>query len=614
MKPRFDYSSRDYSKLDAAWHTHQEASRDAQRPEAVIAESREQKLSKFGFHTDIQADVKGIASQFTHEYHVDVEKVYDTSRGATLGSGQWGVVKVVTKRTTGERFAMKSVNLKGMNAYNLSKLHREIEIQGKLAHPNICRLFESYWVDNDKVHIIMELCTGGELLQRLSSRARQQGTGLGEQTVATLVEKMLSAVLYCHHNGVVHRDIKLDNFVFESDSEDAELKLIDFGLAMTVAPGEESMRNVLGTPSYMAPELWAGIESGGAAEYDSSVDMWALGVVTYMLLSGTAPFHHKDKRVQSRLVRDNPLNFPLAQWKRVSNEAKDFVSRLLRKLPAERLSASEALKHTWIRRASTMRQGLSSAEELSKHQEIVDSLEAFSMADGLKKLALETIAFSTAPDTLEELRRIFQKIDVDGSGTISFKEFAEAMSMHPELSPEKVRRMFDHMDINRSGEVDYLEFLAATISTQKAAEKMSVKSAFAVIDRDYDGYINKADVMAALGADHSEASVDELLRRHGDAQGRIGVDGFRSLMFSTEGENLLSAINQKTSSRMSAAGSEEGASRRSWSYDSRHDPNDATDRPVGATASNTSFVPHRQRVTFDTRLDSSRVLGQFGPR
>ena len=127
---------------------------------------------------------------------------------------------------------------------------------------------------------------------------------------ATLVEKMLSSIIYCHHHGVVHRDIKLDNFIYENEREDAELKLIDFGFAAEILPGKESMWDQLGTPSYMAPELWGSEE----AEYDSSVDMWALGVVTYMLLSGKRPFHSNDKEEKRRMIMHDPLRFPTEQW------------------------------------------------------------------------------------------------------------------------------------------------------------------------------------------------------------------------------------------------------------------------------------------------------------
>jgi len=233
---------------------------------------------------------------------------------------------------------------------------------------------------------------------------------------------MLSAVIYCHHHGVVHRDIKLDNFIYENEGEDAELKLIDFGFATEITPGKEAMWDQLGTPSYMAPELW-----GDDKEYDSSVDMWALGVVTYMLLSGTRPFHHEDPKVKAKMIQTAPLKFPSPDWDTVSEEAKDFCSSLMQKAPRDRLSATAAKDHAWIKAMSSVHaDGDTDGANAMARQSVVDSLEAFAEADDFKKLALEVIAFSTPPAKLKQLREMFIKIDVDDSGTISMDEFKKS--------------------------------------------------------------------------------------------------------------------------------------------------------------------------------------------
>jgi len=448
---------------------------------------------------------------------------------------------VVRRKDTGEQYAMKSVSLDGMAGGTIEELRKEIDIQRALTHPNICRLFESF-EEEGQIHIIMEICTGGALV----SRMKRHSHGYGERAAATLVEKMLSATLYCHHNGVVHRDIKLDNFIYENEAEDSELKLIDFGFAAEVAPGKESMWDQLGTPSYMAPELW----SDHQKEYDSSVDMWALGVVTYMLLSGKRPFHHQDRREKARMIKHDPLQFRGAEWDRVSAEAKDFCSKLMQKSPKDRMSASAATKHPWIVHASTLHQGMDAAHEMARHNDIVESLEAFTHADDLKKLALESIAFSTPPAKLEELRKVFVSIDTDDSGTISMDEFKKSMAMHPEVPMEKVEQMFNNMDVNHSGEVDYLEFISATISTQKSSQdKMSAMAAFSILDSDGDGFINKADVMAAVEGAFGDAEVDEMLKAHG-RDGKINFQGFKVLMFSNAGQQLMRTASSLSSSSL----------------------------------------------------------------
>jgi len=490
--------------------------------------------TKSGFESDIRHDKESMSSHLAHMNTKSVTEVYETGHGAVLGRGACGTVCVVRRKDTGEQYAMKSVSLDGMGGASIDELRKEIEVQKSLTHPNICRLFESF-EEESQLHIIMEICTGGALV----SRMKRHSHGYGERAAATLVEKMLSAVVYCHHNGIVHRDIKLDNFIYENEAEESELKLIDFGFAAEVGPGREQMWDQLGTPSYMAPELW----SDHQKEYDSSVDMWALGVVTYMLLSGKRPFHHQDRKEKARMIKHDPLKFPGHEWERISAEAKDFCQQLMQKNPKDRMPASAAIKHPWIVHASKLHDGPDAAHEMAAHNDIIESLEAFSHADDLKKLALESIAFSTPPAKLDELRKVFVSIDVDDSGTISLDEFKKAMLMHPELSQDKVEAMFKNMDVNDSGEVDYLEFISATISTQKSgSDKMSAMAAFSILDADGDGYITKEDIWQATEGTYSETEVDEMLVVHG-RNGKINFQNFKVLMMQDKGIHLYHAAS-----------------------------------------------------------------------
>jgi|TARA_B100000524_G_scaffold339604_1_gene232017 calcium-dependent protein kinase len=263
---------------------------------------------------------------FVRKNDQKLEDVYDVNKSAVLGRGACGCVCVVQKKVDGSKFAMKTIDLDGAS---MAEMRAEIEVQKSLDHPNIAKLFE-YFEDHKKMqmHIIMELCTGGALV----SRMKNHRYGYSEAAAAKLVEKMLSAVMYCHHRGVVHRDIKLDNFIYETCDEDSELKLIDFGFACQVRPGKEAMWEQIGTPSYMAPELWA----DHAKMYDSSVDIWALGVVTYMLLSGKRPFHHQDRKEKARMIMYDSLRFSGAEWDKLADGgsmAIDFCTKMMQKQP-----------------------------------------------------------------------------------------------------------------------------------------------------------------------------------------------------------------------------------------------------------------------------------------
>jgi len=486
------------------------------------------RMTSSGFMSDLGSDRAAFTSAFVVNHAgrkavAELEKRYDTTGGTVLGRGACGSVVAVRQRETNELFAMKVVALETVGG-TMEELKKEIEIQRTLDHPNICKIFETYEDQkHGEMYIIMELCTGGALVSRMKNHRH----GYGEAAAATIVEKILSSIIYCHHHGIVHRDIKLDNLIYENEAEEAELKLIDFGFACEIASGREAMWDQLGTPSYMAPELWS-----SHPEYDSSVDMWAIGVVTYMLLSGKRPFHDDNKREKARMIKHDALRFPDHEWKGVSKEAKDFCCQMMQKQPKDRLSATAAKDHPWIKMASTIHKGEDIAVEMQRHNEVVASLQAFSEADDLKKLALEVIAFATPPSKLEELRGVFVKMDADDSGTISRAEFRNAMSLCDDVPAERVEQMYSQMDVDGSGEVDYTEFLSATLSAQKHSNA-SIMNAFTTLDTDGDGYITNMDIQQSLAGQMSQSAIKEMLEvATGSRDGKVSFQDFKRIVLS----------------------------------------------------------------------------------
>jgi len=476
-----------------------------------------------GYKSDILSEKSALISSLVHEHPIERFRTkYDMSNSTELGSGACGVVASVRNLDNGEDYAMKVISARDSD--QMAILRKEIALHKKLDHPNIAKIIESFEDQkNGRFLIIMELCTGGPLV----SRMKDHRNGYDEAAAATLMEKMISAVLYCHHHGVVHRDIKLDNMLFADNSEDAELKLIDFGFASAVEPGLEVMTDQLGTPSYMAPELWCRKDT----PYDSSVDMWALGAVAYMLLSGTRPFHSDDKKEKGRMIRHDPLPFHPKHWSHISQEAKDFCSALMQKHPKDRLSSSEAIRHPWLQRRSRAHSDPDmAARSLRSHSEIIESLTAYEASSEMKQLALEVIAFTTPPKKLEGLRHIFQTIDVDCSGTIDRGEFTNAMLMASGLEADQVAQIFDAIDVNDSGEIDYTEFLGATVSScGSRLLHQSVKGAFRMLDQDGDGYITQQDLRAALKGQLSEDALAKTVQC-GDEQGRVSYTSFKSIV------------------------------------------------------------------------------------
>jgi len=499
----------------------------ADQPPGLMSASR-------AHQSDIGDGKAAFAAGFVHERSIKMLKsTYDVDGGGIkLGQGAYGSVTAVRRKIDGEQFALKMVKIGGDSDATFEEIRNEVAIQKRLDHPNIAKIYESYEdVPNKMMYIVMECCTGGMLV----SRMKKHRHGYGEKAAATIMEEMLSAVLYCHTHGVVHRDIKLDNMIFQGPEETSELKLIDFGFANVVKPGREGMFEQLGTPSYMAPELWERDDSKAST---SAVDMWALGVCAYMLLSGTKPFYHKDLEQRRWLIRHKQLEFPAADWAHVSADAKDFCQRMLRKKAHSRPSASEALALPWITKRSTVHAGPDAAHEMARHSKVVASLEAFAEAQDLKKLALEVIAFNSPPSQLEELRQLFHKMDTDNSGTLSLDEFKKAMALHPDLSEKRVEQIFGQMDLEHKGEVDYTEFLAATISSQQEAKVSqvgapSITTAFHIIDSDHDGYITHDDLVRSFGGLLNESAMQRILGVVASSPGggrRITFDQFQTLM------------------------------------------------------------------------------------
>ena len=336
-----------------------------------------------GYSTCVGVRRRASSSALVH-VHSKTELLADLydQTGDVLGSGSDGLVTRVRQRATGLEFAVKSTRLLELKAWQIAELRQEIAVQRSLSHPNIARVYESYEED-EYLHIVMELCKGGSLVGRFD---RQE---FSEPEAATVIEKMLSAVTYLHQHGVVHRDLKLDNFVYEDRGDDAELKMIDFGYAFEVGTAEhptEDMSERLGTLSYMAPEL----VGPKRVVYDSSVDMWAIGVTAHVLLSGHKPFRNTDRNMRKWEICNKKLRFDGPGWRFVSDHGKDFVKRLLRREPQQRMNGLEASRHPWIRAMSTQaRHRMEAAPAMGHDDDIVTSLRRFAESSELKRAALD---------------------------------------------------------------------------------------------------------------------------------------------------------------------------------------------------------------------------------
>ncbi|XP_022112093.1 serine/threonine-protein kinase 33-like [Acanthaster planci] len=269
-----------------------------------------------------------------------IEKVY--TFGEKLGAGSFGVVLEATHNESKERWAIKIVNKEKAGSSAVKLLEREVAILKKVRHKHIIHL-EAVYETSQKMYLVLELCNGGEL----SDLFKEKGAFTEEDT-RTAIHRLTSTVSYLHKNDIVHRDIKLDNILLSQDPEHPEdhlnIKLSDFGLSILKgrAGSDSMMQTMCGTPMYMAPEV---IDNQG---YSQQCDVWSIGVIAYMLLSGYPPFTGRDEDGLYEEIRRGELDFSGAVWRKVSDEAKNAIQGLLTVDPAHRLTASELLHHPWI--------------------------------------------------------------------------------------------------------------------------------------------------------------------------------------------------------------------------------------------------------------------------
>eukprot|EP00252_Welwitschia_mirabilis_P016130 TRINITY_DN3564_c0_g1_i3.p1 TRINITY_DN3564_c0_g1~~TRINITY_DN3564_c0_g1_i3.p1 ORF type:complete len:358 (+),score=70.25 TRINITY_DN3564_c0_g1_i3:259-1332(+) len=256
--------------------------------------------------------------------------------GEELGVGQFGKIRYCTDTVTGEIFACKSIAKKRLLTPEDERgVKLEIEIMSALsAHPNVVSL-KAVFEEEEYVHLVMELCAGGELFDRLQEHGKYT-----EPEAAKLFKDLMEVLKFCHDHGVVHRDLKPENILLCDTSDSSPIKLADFGLATYFTPGEK-LQGTVGSPFYIAPEIL----SGG---YDQAVDVWSAGVILYILLSGIPPFWGKTKSKIFQAIKEADIQFPKDSWGNVSSSAKDLISKMLCTDPKKRLTSMQVLEHPWI--------------------------------------------------------------------------------------------------------------------------------------------------------------------------------------------------------------------------------------------------------------------------
>ncbi|XP_020501923.1 calcium/calmodulin-dependent protein kinase type II subunit gamma isoform X7 [Labrus bergylta] len=305
------------------------------------------------------------STRFTDEYQLYEE----------LGKGAFSVVRRCVKKSSGQEYAAKIINTKKLSARDHQKLEREARICRLLKHPNIVRLHDS--ISEEGFHyLVFDLVTGGELFEDIVAREYYS-----EADASHCISQILESVNHIHQHDIVHRDLKPENLLLASKMKGAAVKLADFGLAIEVQGDQQAWFGFAGTPGYLSPEVLR------KDPYGKPVDIWACGVILYILLVGYPPFWDEDQHKLYQQIKAGAYDFPSPEWDTVTPEAKNLINQMLTINPAKRITAEQALKHPWICHRSTV-------ASMMHRQETVECLRKFNARRKLKGAILTTMLVS----------------------------------------------------------------------------------------------------------------------------------------------------------------------------------------------------------------------------
>lgn len=458
----------------------------------------------------------------TGRYHRTPKCLDDDYTVATevLGKGYNGSVYKATGKVSGHKFAVKDFMLRGVDKEKRDELEAECEIFLGMDHPHVVRLVDVY-ESSSKLSLVMECMAGGELFDRVLERKKFK-----EQDAANAAYQMLLSINYLHSIGVVHRDIKLENFLYESPDSD-HLKLIDFGFSKLWSP-DTRMKMSCGTLAYVAPEVLN-------KNYTSQCDMWSLGVVIFILLVGYMPFAGSESNQMQNIQRGN-YTWKEPLWRKISEDGQSFIKGMLTVDPKARLTCEQALAHTWIADRAVK---LERSDSSGLDEELVQSLISYSEASKFRRACMSAMAWSLTNAERAQVRDAFLAMDTSNGGTVTMSEFKAVLETHFDIADEQVKAAFAALDTSKDDQIHYSEFLAAMMTTRLNIHSDLLKKTFRRFDVDNSGAINPTDLKAVLG-DTFEGTTVEALLAEADTNhdGKIDYEEFCNYVMNADAADI----------------------------------------------------------------------------
>jgi calcium-dependent protein kinase len=454
-------------------------------------------------------------AKVTGRYHLPPRNIRDDYivENIVLGTGLNGSVFKGKSRATGAEVAIKPYTSVGINKDEQRSLRNEVEIFLSMDHPHIARLNNVY-EEIDRLLLVMEVCSGGEILEYITKRG-----SLSEKKAADIVYQMLLAVNYLHDKKIVHRDLKLENFLFESKACE-HVKLIDFGMSRFWT-NNRKMKIACGTVGYVAPEC---LEES----YDIKCDMWSMGVIVFVLLAGRMPFNGTEAQMIDQILAGN-YSMDGPEWQRVSEEGKDFVKKLMTKDVEQRLSAGQALEHAWIAKRDATHQGSEIVDEA-----VVNSLKSYAQQSSFRRVCCSMMAYAMTVDERKVVRDAFLAIDTHRTGRVSIGEMKQVLGSS--ISDQEAQKVFSSLDFNHDEQVNYSDFLAAMMTSRIAQNERHIRAAFNRLDKDSSGFITLDNLREVLGQSHHGEDIEKLM-----AEADIKGDGhisYEEFMMYIQGDSV----------------------------------------------------------------------------
>ena len=454
-----------------------------------------------------------------------------------LGEGSYGKVYLVNHIHSNQERAMKIITkCVTENSQKVDiEIINEIQILKKLDHPNIVKIFEFY-NSQKQYYLITEYCKEGELFDKITKEGP-----FSEKVSSYIIYQIIAAVNYCHSMNVIHRDLKPENILIQKQDNGGKsiefskrlykVKIIDFGTAK-IFDKSKVERKVIGSSYYMAPEVIN-------KNYNEKCDLWSCGVILYILLSASPPFAGKDDKEIIESIKKGHYDLDSDEWKKISSEAKDLISRLLDKNVSTRLSAEEALVHPWFK-LQRIKETFNKIEP-DKVKDMLTNLKKYQRNNCLQNIALAYLVHNNPQNLqVEEAFKLFNIIDKNGNGKITQQELFEGLR---ELSLDKdvnvkstVERIFDLIDGDNNGYIEYEEFVRGCINKDKFINENIIKMSFRFFDKDNSGEITFEEIKSMFKNNLSnniniEKSIRDLIMEvDTNKDGKISYNEFFKMM------------------------------------------------------------------------------------